>query len=806
MGIPSKPERIETPTSRSGAKILHISDIHVGRHFDPDKWDELVHLAAVERPDLIVVTGDLVESPWRSQLKKAKAKLDQLRDGVIASTNNNNLKLICVPGNHDTRFTGLFPIRWMYPFAATSLLAAVIGILTIGFRSGFATNASRISNGDLSAADWVVLALVIFSICSFLFRVLFTANLKKALGEYYLAQPALFVNELIGILPFDSASHGISSARGRVSRREMVFARKWVDQQTSRLCSTHRVPFFIALVHHHPLPLPYDHDWERMMVMDNAGEFLRQIGHSKVRLVLHGHKHHQHFARLAIDPATSERLEVAVLSAGTPSQGKKALPHRHGFNVIQITEDHHVTITAHESQGGPTFSQTTTFNMVPSEEHRRVRFEEAKLLAHASCRRMVCVVDLNRYGDGFFSREYRGVVTKNQALRTLPTPLVAHSESGIVAAYEAASLSQSGPGVMVKTTRVAPKELHATVHFKSSGLMVDHQPIDFELSFLNNNAFALNKWQFTQMYPQRDDLMEDVQFVLNADVAVEELVIHVQFPVELRLPPRVDARCRAAGKEEDNPWVHLKDAEVLRIASQNVLQLQLHHPMPNAVYQLNWDVASLGDAREVFDDFGPKQAISLRHALANFIHQPVPTDIQEIIRFALEEFQELMQAEEGVPLNASLFAYDEHDHCLKCISHTEEGPILAKGASYAFGLGIPGRAFKSSEILCFIKPADQTQVAGAGYLRSDGQVVETLGEISEEGIVCIPLTPSDAPGWPYAVLQVSWGEPSKALLRTALVETTQLETLEAAYSLTLTEHLTRILLHSTPERKDFLHE
>ncbi len=73
--------------------ILHVSDIHAGRPFRPD-LAELVHVEADElKPDVIVVSGDLVQHEYVDQYQRARRWLDGFKQ-----------PLIVIPGNHDVPF------------------------------------------------------------------------------------------------------------------------------------------------------------------------------------------------------------------------------------------------------------------------------------------------------------------------------------------------------------------------------------------------------------------------------------------------------------------------------------------------------------------------------------------------------------------------------------------------------------------------------------------------------------------------------------------------------------------------------
>jgi 3',5'-cyclic AMP phosphodiesterase CpdA len=69
--------------------IAHISDLHFGRH-DPEIADALLASLNGQRPDLVVVSGDLTQRARDREFREARAFLDR-----IASP-----KLV-IPGNHD---------------------------------------------------------------------------------------------------------------------------------------------------------------------------------------------------------------------------------------------------------------------------------------------------------------------------------------------------------------------------------------------------------------------------------------------------------------------------------------------------------------------------------------------------------------------------------------------------------------------------------------------------------------------------------------------------------------------------------
>ena len=85
--------------------LMHISDLHAGRPFNPEKADLIVHEAQELQPDLMVLSGDMVQrADFRRQWRQIQAFIDRLPEPRLI-----------VPGNHDIpRFDQIG--RFLWPF------------------------------------------------------------------------------------------------------------------------------------------------------------------------------------------------------------------------------------------------------------------------------------------------------------------------------------------------------------------------------------------------------------------------------------------------------------------------------------------------------------------------------------------------------------------------------------------------------------------------------------------------------------------------------------------------------------------
>jgi 3',5'-cyclic AMP phosphodiesterase CpdA len=125
--------------------LLQISDTHFGTE-QPQVLEALVALAAQQRPDLVVLSGDITQRARPYQFRAAKAFTDRLVAPVLA-----------VPGNHDIALFDLWS-RLTKPYARyatafgsdTEPTHASADWLVIGVNT---TRAWRHKNGEVSTTQ-----------------------------------------------------------------------------------------------------------------------------------------------------------------------------------------------------------------------------------------------------------------------------------------------------------------------------------------------------------------------------------------------------------------------------------------------------------------------------------------------------------------------------------------------------------------------------------------------------------------------------------------------------------------------------
>lgn len=268
--------------------IAHISDPHFGSAGQQNCWDVISQFLKNEvRPKLLVVTGDLADSPSRDLYNRAKNALDSLGFDYH----------VCA-GNHDRHLKGNVSRR----------LSSLLG------------RRDTQALFDQTFVDQVVTR---------------SRMVTKVLTE---GQTTVRV----GFLGVDSSLLADYFARGYVAAVDFAPLRKVIEKEGGNQ------DFVILLVHHHLQPVRKLEESHRntpsslvnVTSMINSGSFLENLAIAGVDLALHGHEHTSHWAKYG--SLEGGHGEVAVIGAGSAT-GNDSLEgcslDRVSFNLIILSAD-----------------------------------------------------------------------------------------------------------------------------------------------------------------------------------------------------------------------------------------------------------------------------------------------------------------------------------------------------------------------------------------------------------------------------------------------------------------------------------
>ena len=274
-------------------RIAHISDLHFKSDDESDllAWKRLRRCLIADSPDIVVVTGDLVNERGTASLRLAKRMLWELANDlgmppVLSEDEEQGLAI--VPGNHDLR---------------------------------------RFGNLLHSKKAWT-----------------------KVFGEFTERGFWLKERELVLYL-FDSCYlhrgvlRSVPMARGRVSDLSLEAFAQWCGEH---LAGPHSDHFWFAnklcALHHSPLPVAEAEedsgaDLSAFLGMDNGGRFLDALAKMRFPVALHGHLHVPQIAQFQLQRLEYSLPTVWAVAAGTASYPRKAPGCGYTYNMLNVARD-----------------------------------------------------------------------------------------------------------------------------------------------------------------------------------------------------------------------------------------------------------------------------------------------------------------------------------------------------------------------------------------------------------------------------------------------------------------------------------
>ncbi len=336
-----KSSTVKSEISLSSIKIAQLSDLHFGLGGQLNVWKVLCAEVIKHNPKLILITGDIVDSPNQDGFKEAKHCIDELKINYY----------VC-PGNHDR-----------YP---SGVSMGKVANKTYGWLAG-----------PKSASAW--------------FDNIFGDRTPRRNDPTHI----VLKNEdgtnqwILDILSLDSSQDAEFTAQGFVSKDsidDLLLGCKKVSVQSD---------LSILLIHHHLLPIATleqeKQSFKGLMKftsMVNAGTVLEALASGNINLVLHGHEHEHYSA--CYRTLRGLESEVRIVGGGS-STGVGAKKHRcslpgASFNIFELREDRTVHFHTYQYKNGSwesltkkeTIDEAMLFN---SGELRRLKLNRAKDVA-----------------------------------------------------------------------------------------------------------------------------------------------------------------------------------------------------------------------------------------------------------------------------------------------------------------------------------------------------------------------------------------------------------------------------------------
>lgn len=751
--------------SRRGVRIVHVSDLHFGRGFDLALWEHVQALVEREAPDFVVVSGDLVNSPWPFLLAVARRELEAL-------ARRTRTVVLVVPGNHDVALLG----------------NAYLGRARRVFRALFS---APLGAEAASGADDLLARLPTYAEL----RAATRWGRLKARARGYAALTRLFVRRMRGAraagpktpdvwhdphgralaVLLDSTFRG-SLASGFIDERAIY----GIDAEISRLqeCRDLRsaLALRLAVLHHHPLPLPYSiageslTSYEPFLVLRNAGTLLRELWKHDFDLLLHGHKHFHSYARVTYGAAREEGARMlSVLAAGSASV-RHAEAGRNSFNVIEVHPNGRVVIKPTVVGGGMTLDGAPAPYVQSLPDLKARNFRRARAAQGLSARRITRRIVVDASGAGEMELKVEGLrVHGRRATRRRRHVLVVHP--GRIDPTAVELCAPTPPGMVLHYEGDEPRSTLECWVDLAGLLEPDTQPATYALRFSTPNGFLASRWEALEGGEPADDSPGDYVRT-HVGYPLEELVLDLTLPAW----PGADAGDAGAGPTVGQPYVRClmprdypaleldeeqhevvapdparleldgemtehEQCMLMRVGDRRFL-LRVPHPMVGYTYELRWQlperplrsarvVGETADLRRVLLDYRAQRLAGRTPSAGEALHGY----LEELRLIFAQRFASRVRDDER--LVVGLMAYDAPARALVMIDgayNWEREPDL--NYSIPFGEGLAGAVFKQRRALLYARPELQRTRGGRAYLYEGNQAE---ARTPFEALVCVPL-------------------------------------------------------------------
>ncbi len=282
--------------------LVHLSDLHCGSDyivrailekrsptnvFNPTSARKIGDQLAAIQPHIIVITGDFVNKPSRSNFQFAVRAVKDLCSRLTHFDIRE--RLLLVPGNHD--------IPW---------------------RDRTSSSHHRSRNYRRFVAELLTIPSWRVPLCYW-----------RLFPQFRMCFLGLDSTRVITT----NIADRLSIADGELGKDQIEWFRRTLTFLNT-IVKEFDTYYKIVLLHHHPFPIPYAPP-DRNLQLCDSGDLLKWLYELKVNVVLHGHLHFAHFTPY-FDPYTPSR-PIYVSGAGTATNGLKSEQCGQGNNFCWIT-------------------------------------------------------------------------------------------------------------------------------------------------------------------------------------------------------------------------------------------------------------------------------------------------------------------------------------------------------------------------------------------------------------------------------------------------------------------------------------
>jgi 3',5'-cyclic AMP phosphodiesterase CpdA len=695
-------------------RIAHLSDLHFGKSFDLETWKSVKNEILRFAPQLILVSGDLVDHPSPLHLLAAKCELADLSRRCGAQFH-------VVPGNHDlfefgNRLT-FWQSNWFYRIFGDVDTSSAEKVLAedLGEPPGF-TEKCR------SQPDLVGLRHLpnLFSPGPMLLN-RFVALLPKAARMGPLVD-VKGLSVLVATLDSNATSKAIGFATGCVADDGLqALQRALQESRQSHLAR-------IAIIHHHLLPIAYSDGQivgaEPLMVLQNAGTVLSVLSQNRFDLILHGHKHLRQLATVDLSPGSNNGCPITVASAGSAALSPQS-SEKNAVNLIVIEGNGRIAIESLPYGGAiPPQRQDALTYREPLSMVKRRAFVRASERQPLRTKRYLHRLEVTEAGDFLVTLEIDGLKYRSDAKQSRTHQLSAPDQGWLVERELLLDEHSTNSGYTLQPVPGSNTEFR--VNFPG-GLGGEAR---YTLKAAIANGMMMTRWEAEQRrkHPSalrgQDDAWDEEWIGTSVAHPIEELTKILKLPESLKnVVPFL--RCRRHNRFHDleldefgdvqvgvDAASYLDDDAMREVEQQNlrfdreqsawVLTISL--PPVGYMYQLRWKLPdNIKDEDNVRGATEDIQAMFFRKIGIGGTNLTTPLRDKIYEKFAglCENLHSSMKESADSEISAFLFIYDKEQTALRAVLQGGPGACHAPPETCAvpLGMGLSGAAFQQRRII-----------------------------------------------------------------------------------------------------------
>jgi 3',5'-cyclic AMP phosphodiesterase CpdA len=597
----------------NGIKIVHLSDLHIGMKGASDIWKNLSkHLIQKVKPELVLITGDIADSPEQFLFKEAAEFFDALKTSGIEC-------LVC-PGNHDRHVQGIAvdtESKGLNLFGKWS-------INRIKEQQPREQKSPPTSEDDTSAS---------------LFDQIFVnlGMLSPSIDKYFPNRTADF-HWKIRVVTLDSSIESKILAQGHVSLTKLANFRSAAQYNGEIEDAPHLV---IALIHHHLLPITALEAGNQALgdikkattVLNNAGSVLKALAEVGTDLVLHGHEHCHHLARFGLVGARND--EILIVGAGSATgaktgEGCDAI--RSSFNIFHLQKDRSVWFERMKySNSGTWDSDGEICELLSGKQTRQSRY-----MRHNASDKTLPRSQQERHFIYTFSRDARICETRtNWPIESNKFSIKTGNCSG--KPFFRGGVVELIPGQSIELEPCDDMQSEQ-LRFQYTTRLPWH-----DVSVYNHSAHEII-WLAGGVLTKADLLrcdkktmdklrIQGKEFVATfVEHSLKSLWMSVELPEEYAPKEISDFEVLTGKKSDSIQWeINTELTKRLRLIGKARIRLDIPYPLPDYYYAIAWNLPDIPDISSSSDIIKKREKLKQNSQLANrIIH-----DIEEAIKSLL---------------------------------------------------------------------------------------------------------------------------------------------------------------------------